>query len=79
MDGAAFDFLQVDAVAGEGFDGGEELLLIAPYIHGIRTHGTGCTYSAAITGYLARGFSLAAAVKRAKQFITQVIARVGSP
>ena len=24
MDGAAFDFLEIDAVAGEGFEGGEE-------------------------------------------------------
>jgi len=56
------------------FDGKTELLLTAPFIEGIRTHGTGCAYSAAITGYLARGYALPQAVKRAKQFVTQAIA-----
>jgi hydroxymethylpyrimidine/phosphomethylpyrimidine kinase len=56
------------------FDGRTELLLSAPFIKGIRTHGTGCTCSAAIAGYLARGCSLPQAVKRAKQFITRAIA-----
>ena len=56
------------------FDGRTELLLSAPFIKGVRTHGTGCTYSAAIAGYLARGCSLLQAVKRAKQFITRAIA-----
>jgi hydroxymethylpyrimidine/phosphomethylpyrimidine kinase len=56
-------------------DGHEELLLSAPFIRGIRTHGTGCTYSAAVTGYLARGDSLRRAVIQAKEYITQAIAR----
>jgi len=62
------------------FDGRTELLLSAPFIKGVRTHGTGCTYSAAIAGCLARGDNLAQAVKRAKEFVTQAIAgsyRVG--
>ena len=62
------------------FDGRTELLLTVPFIKGVRTHGTGCTCSAAITGFLARGLDLPSAVKRAKQFITQAIAgsyRVG--
>jgi hydroxymethylpyrimidine kinase/phosphomethylpyrimidine kinase len=37
------------------------------------THGTGCTYSAAITAFLARGCSIEEAVRRAKQFITDAI------
>lgn len=37
------------------------------------THGTGCTYSAAITAELARGANLAEAVRSAKQFITEAI------
>ena len=57
------------------YDGKEELLLAAPLIRGIKTHGTGCTYSAAITACLARGFSLAHAVQCAKEFVTQAIAR----
>jgi hydroxymethylpyrimidine/phosphomethylpyrimidine kinase len=37
------------------------------------THGTGCTYSAAITASLAAGLSLPEAVTRAKQFIDEAI------
>lgn len=37
------------------------------------THGTGCTYSAAITALLAMHTPLPAAVARAKQFITEAI------
>jgi len=56
------------------YDGTEELLLTAPFIRGVNTHGTGCTYSAAIAGYLARGLSLDRAVRCAKEFISQAIA-----
>ena len=37
------------------------------------THGTGCTYSAAITAFLALGLPLQEAVRRAKRFITEAI------
>lgn len=37
------------------------------------THGSGCTYSAAITAELAKGTALADAVARAKVFITEAI------
>jgi len=37
------------------------------------THGTGCTYSAAITAGLALGLPLAEAVRRAKAYITEAI------
>ena len=37
------------------------------------THGTGCTYSAAITAGLAKGFALRVAVANAKEFITEAI------
>lgn len=57
------------------FDGKVELLLRAPFIKGVSTHGTGCTYSAAITGYLALGHPLATAVALGKEFITQAIAQ----
>lgn len=39
----------------------------------VKTHGTGCLFSAAITGYLALGVALPEAVKRAKGFITRMI------
>jgi len=57
------------------WDGREELLLSAPRVRGVATHGTGCTYSAAIAGYLALGCSLTLAVQLAKEHITQAIAQ----
>jgi len=45
----------------------------APFVRGVATHGTGCTYSAAITAALASGLSLKAAVRRAKKFVTASI------
>jgi len=49
--------------------------LSAPFVRGVATHGTGCTYSAAITAALASGLSLEAAVRRAKEFVTASIAQ----
>jgi hydroxymethylpyrimidine/phosphomethylpyrimidine kinase len=57
------------------YNGKEELLLSAPYVQGVRTHGTGCTFSAAITAHLARGLPLERAVALAKQYVTDAIAR----
>jgi hydroxymethylpyrimidine/phosphomethylpyrimidine kinase len=37
------------------------------------THGTGCTYSAAICAGLAKGFSTVRAVKEAKDYVTFAI------
>jgi hydroxymethylpyrimidine/phosphomethylpyrimidine kinase len=45
----------------------------APFVRGVATHGTGCTYSAAITAGLASGLSLEEAICRAKKFVTQSI------
>lgn len=55
------------------WDGKTELMLSAPFVRGISTHGTGCTYSAAITAYLARGMDLSRAVSLAKQYITECV------
>lgn len=57
------------------FDGKTELILSAPFIRGVSTHGTGCTYSAAITAYLAQGLDLIQSVELAKNHITQSIAQ----
>jgi len=57
------------------YDGRQELLLSAPFVRGVSTHGTGCTYSAAMAGYLARGRSLSQSVQMAKEYITQAIAQ----
>jgi hydroxymethylpyrimidine/phosphomethylpyrimidine kinase len=56
------------------WDGATELLLTAPYVRGVGTHGTGCTYAAAIAGGLAGGLPLQQAVGRAKEYVTQAIA-----
>ncbi|HEX5399355.1 MAG TPA: bifunctional hydroxymethylpyrimidine kinase/phosphomethylpyrimidine kinase [Verrucomicrobiae bacterium] len=55
------------------FDGETELLLTAPFVRGVSTHGTGCTYSAAICAALALGHDLPGAVKLGKNFITAAI------
>ena len=55
------------------FDGETELLLTAPFVKGVSTHGTGCTYSAAITAALALGHDLPHAVEIGKNFITEAI------
>jgi len=53
------------------YDGKEELLLSAPRAKRVSPPGTGCTYSSAITAYLAKGEPLASAVVLAKQYITK--------
>jgi hydroxymethylpyrimidine/phosphomethylpyrimidine kinase len=53
---------------------GDERVYPAARIDTPHTHGTGCTYSAAITAELAKGAGLADAVTRAKAFITAAIA-----
>jgi hydroxymethylpyrimidine/phosphomethylpyrimidine kinase len=57
------------------FDGKRFTVLKARRVQGVSTHGTGCTYSAAIAAYLARGEKLERAVALAKKFITRSIAR----
>lgn len=57
------------------FDGKQFTVLKAKRVRGVSTHGTGCTYSAAIAAFLARGENLPRAVTSAKEFITQAIAR----
>src|SRR6266481_3528031 len=57
------------------FHQGELTEFSAPFVRGVETHGTGCTYSAAITAGLASGFSLEEAIRRAKKFVTESIAQ----
>ena len=45
----------------------------APFVRDIATHGTGCTYSAAITAGLAAGKSLENSIAEAKKFVTKCI------
>jgi hydroxymethylpyrimidine/phosphomethylpyrimidine kinase len=57
------------------FHQGELTEFSAPFVRGVETHGTGCTYSAAIAAGLASGLSLEHAIKRAKKFVTESIAK----
>jgi hydroxymethylpyrimidine/phosphomethylpyrimidine kinase len=57
------------------FHNGELTEFSAPFVRGVETHGTGCTYSAAIAGSMASGFSVEQAIRRAKEFVTHSIAR----
>ena len=45
----------------------------AAFIPNVKTHGTGCTYSAAITAGLARSLSLPEAIATAKRFVSAAI------
>lgn len=53
--------------------GGEVVWFEAPFVHGVSTHGTGCTYSAAIAAELAKGASLVDAVGGAKRFVSDAV------
>jgi hydroxymethylpyrimidine/phosphomethylpyrimidine kinase len=54
------------------------VVLEGEWIDTTHTHGTGCTYSAAIATHLGRGFELEDAVRRAKRFLGDAI-RHGLP
>jgi hydroxymethylpyrimidine/phosphomethylpyrimidine kinase len=55
------------------FANGKVIEFAAPFVRGLATHGTGCTYSAAITAGLAKGLSLEEAIIQAKKFVTKSI------
>ena len=55
------------------FDGKKFRELRAPRSRSRHTHGTGCTFSAAITAYLATGETVETAVLLAKKYITEAI------
>lgn len=55
------------------FDGTTWQRFSAPRIETRHTHGTGCTYAAALTAGLARGLQLAEATATAKAYLTEAI------
>jgi hydroxymethylpyrimidine/phosphomethylpyrimidine kinase len=55
------------------FQAGRVKTFEAPHLRTRHTHGTGCAYSAAIAAELAKGKTVAEAVRIAKSFITQAI------
>ena len=59
----------VDILLGAG----EPLFFSAPRIDSTNTHGTGCTFSAAITAFLALGQEIPEAIREAKAYITRAI------
>jgi hydroxymethylpyrimidine kinase/phosphomethylpyrimidine kinase len=59
------------------FDGAIFLEFSSPRIRTRNTHGTGCTFSAAIATYWGQGFPLIEALGKAKEFITKAIAGAG--
>ena len=64
LEGEAIDLL---------LDGGEWYVFEGERVDTRHTHGTGCTYSAAITAGLALGLGMADAVGKAKRFIQEAI------
>ena len=62
------DALDILYTPGQGFREFSAARIGTPH-----THGTGCTYSAAITACLAKGVGLDEAVGRAKVFLTEAI------
>jgi hydroxymethylpyrimidine kinase/phosphomethylpyrimidine kinase len=65
LEGDALDVLRTE-------DGRFHMFTV-PRIDTRHTHGTGCTYSAAVTAFLAKGVPLIEAVGQAKKFITNAI------
>lgn len=55
------------------YDGKKFREITAPRVRTPHTHGTGCTFSAAIAAHLAKGEKLERAVVQAKKYITQAI------
>lgn len=55
------------------WDGIHEYSYSLPFVRDVSTHGTGCTFSAAITAFLACGFTLSEAVGRAKCYVNEAI------
>lgn len=67
--GGRLDGPAVDVLYGDG----HMTLYEAPRIDTVNTSGAGCSYSAAITAYMARGESVQSAVGLAKEYITAAI------
>lgn len=58
------------------FADGRVIEFSAPKVPGVATHGTGCTYSAAITAGLAKGLAIEEAISEAKNFVTAAITQL---
>jgi len=65
--------LQEELAVDVLFDGESYQYYKSERIHTVNTHGTGCTYSAAITACLAKGMNIFNAIKTSKDYITLAI------
>ncbi|MFN2446541.1 MAG: bifunctional hydroxymethylpyrimidine kinase/phosphomethylpyrimidine kinase [Vicinamibacterales bacterium] len=57
------------------YDGRDLVELSAPRIEGRSTHGTGCTFSAALAAHLALGTTVVEAAQRAKAYVSNAMRR----
>lgn len=64
------DATDILVVNGECFE------FTSPFLDNVSTHGTGCTFSAAITAHLALGMDLPESVKLAKAYIDKAIRHI---
>ncbi|MGE5361160.1 MAG: bifunctional hydroxymethylpyrimidine kinase/phosphomethylpyrimidine kinase [Bacteroidales bacterium] len=55
------------------YDGREFFELAGPWVQSTNTHGTGCTFAAALAANLAHGHRLRDAASRAKQYVSRAI------
>lgn len=68
-----------DEAAVDFFHGSKgEWMLTSPRVANVALHGTGCTYSAAVTAWLAHGKTLIKSVELAKHYITRRISESAS-
>jgi hydroxymethylpyrimidine/phosphomethylpyrimidine kinase len=58
---------------------GETRTFISPRVHTSHTHGTGCMFSAAITGLTAKGANLFAAIEQSKAFVGETLSKRNIP
>lgn len=65
--------LEEDNAADVLYDGEKIELFEARRIDTPHTHGTGCTYASSIAAGLAKGYTLSAAIDRAKRYVTEAI------
>jgi hydroxymethylpyrimidine/phosphomethylpyrimidine kinase len=70
--------LEGDEAVDVFYDGRQLTELVAPRVETRNTHGTGCTYSAAIAARLALGAAPFEAVQGAKDYLTEAIRRAYS-
>ena len=66
-------FFKSDVSEDVFYDGNKFESFSVKRINTSSTHGTGCTFSAAITAFLARGEELIASVKLSKEYVTEAI------